>query len=136
MLFKLRFIVCLMKRIHFIKYIYMRFIPYIAIQPKTKYRYDFWSISPTHPNEQTMIFEICWYSCDSWREQSGLSVMDIPASLASSSLGIPLILLCLTEEHFLFSCVWALNFTQFRMLSTIPQFVAYNGTNQSDITTT
>lgn len=73
---------------------------------------------------------------DSRREQGGLSVMDSPASLASSSLGIPLILLCLTEEHFLFSCVWALNFTQFRMLSTIPQFVAYDGINSSDITTT
>lgn len=48
-----------------------------------------------------------------------------PASLASSSLGMPLILLCLTEEHFLFSCVWALNFTQLRILSTIPQLVAW-----------
>lgn len=28
-----------------------------------------------------------------------------PASLASSSLGMPLILLCFTDEHFLFSCV-------------------------------
>lgn len=73
---------------------------------------------------------------DSRKEKGGLSVMNSPASLASSSLGIPLILLCLTEEHFLLSCVWALNFTQFRMLSTIPQFVAYDGTNNSDITKT
>ena len=50
-----------------------------------------------------------------------------PASLASSSLGMPLILLYFTDEHFLFSCVWALNFTQFRILSTIPQLVAWRG---------
>ena len=49
---------------------------------------------------------------------------DSPASLASSSLGMPLILLYLTDEHFLLSWVWALNFTQFRMLSTMPQLVA------------
>lgn len=51
----------------------------------------------------------------------------LPASLASSSLGTPLILVCLTAEHFLLSWDWALNFTQFMMLSTIPQDVAYGG---------
>ena len=50
--------------------------------------------------------------------------VDTPASLASSSLGMPLILLCFTDEHFLLSCVWALNFTQLSILSTIPQLVA------------
>lgn len=50
--------------------------------------------------------------------------VNTPASLASSSLGMPLILLCFTDEHFLFSCVWALNFTQLSILSTIPQLVA------------
>lgn len=49
----------------------------------------------------------------------------LPASLASSSLGTPLIFVCLTAEHFLLSCVWALNFTQFMILSTIPEAVAY-----------
>lgn len=53
--------------------------------------------------------------------------VNTPASLASSSLGMPLILLCFTDEHFLFSCVWALNFTQLRILSTIPQLVACRG---------
>lgn len=47
--------------------------------------------------------------------------MSVPASLASSSLGTPLILECLTAEHFLLSWVWALNFTQFITLSTMPQ---------------
>lgn len=47
-----------------------------------------------------------------------------PASLASSNLGIPLILLYFTDEHFLFNCVWALNLTQLSILSTIPQLVA------------
>lgn len=51
----------------------------------------------------------------------------LPASLASSSLGTPLILVCFTAEHFLFSWVWALNFTQFRILSTMPQPTACNG---------
>lgn len=54
-----------------------------------------------------------------------------PASLASSSLGMPLILLYLTDEHFLFSCVWALNFTQLSILSTMPQLVALDGTERN-----
>lgn len=49
----------------------------------------------------------------------------VPASLASSSFGTPLIFVCLTAEHFLLSWDCALNFTQFMMLSTIPQEVAY-----------
>lgn len=48
----------------------------------------------------------------------------LPASLASSSFGTPLIFVCLTAEHFLLSWDWALNFTQFMILSTIPQDVA------------
>lgn len=55
------------------------------------------------------------------------NTVNTPASLASSSLGMPLILLCFTDEHFLFSCVWALNFTQLSILSTIPQLVACRG---------
>lgn len=49
----------------------------------------------------------------------------LPASFASSSLGTPLILVCLTAEHFLLSCDCALNVTQFMILSTIPDAVAY-----------
>lgn len=50
---------------------------------------------------------------------------ELPASLASSSFGTPLIFVCLTAEHFLLSWDWALNLTQFIILSTIPQEMAW-----------
>lgn len=63
----------------------------------------------------------CWTFICAWINNASVHT---PASLASSSLGMPLILLCFTDEHFLFSCVWALNFTQLSILSTMPQLVA------------
>lgn len=46
---------------------------------------------------------------------------------------MPLILLYFTDEHFLFSWVWALNFTQFNMLSTMPQLEALKKINKSKV---
>uniref|UniRef100_A0A6G5A4I2 Secreted protein n=1 Tax=Rhipicephalus microplus TaxID=6941 RepID=A0A6G5A4I2_RHIMP len=44
----------------------------------------------------------------------------VPASLASSNLGIPLSLECFLAEHFWPSCFWALKFTHDMTASTTP----------------
>ena len=49
----------------------------------------------------------------------------VPASLASSSFGIPLSFECLELWHFLFNCAWALNFIQLNILSIIPHLLTW-----------
>uniref|UniRef100_A0A6B0UL13 Putative secreted protein n=1 Tax=Ixodes ricinus TaxID=34613 RepID=A0A6B0UL13_IXORI len=44
----------------------------------------------------------------------------VPASLASSSLGMPLSLECFLAEHFIPSCFWALKVSQDMTASTTP----------------
>lgn len=44
----------------------------------------------------------------------------VPASLASSSFGMPFSFECFDEWHFWLSCAWALNFIHDWMLSTMP----------------
>ena len=54
----------------------------------------------------------------------------VPASFASSSLGMPFSLECLAEWHFLFSWAWALNFIQLSTLSTMPHLFTWYSHNK------